>query len=309
MRAVLLVNKRSGRGRAAARAAALAEALRARGWSAASVDIGAPATDVHAACRGSDALLAVGGDGTVRGALPFALKHAVPLGILPTGTENLAARALGFPGAPRDLADAVAAGRRRAVDCGRANLLPFLVMASVGLDADIVWRVHQTRRGAIRRWAYLGAALGLLRGWRAPTLRVTADGQRVFTGPGMLVVANCAAYAGGLDPVRGADPADGHLDYTVLPALGAADAARWAVRLARAGWSGEGAVRGSARRVVADIAPASALQADGDPIGEVRAASLAAEVAPGALRLVDARAVMGAQELPEQVQELPIERR
>lgn len=309
MRAVLLVNGRSGRGRGNALAATLARALREHEWEAERVEIGAPDADVHAMCRGAGALLVVGGDGSVRSALPWALKHGVPLGILPTGTENLAARTFGFEGVPEALAAAVAAQRHRRVDCGRANLQPFLVMASVGMDADIVLRVHQTRKGTIRRWTYVRAALGLMGGWRAPVLRVTADGERVFAGPGVLVVANCAAYAAGLDPVREADPADGLLSFTVLPAVGAADVARWAVRLASRSWKGAGAVQGSARRVVADLSPPSAVQADGDPLGDLRLGSLTAEVTAGALALVEMRHSRDPQELPEEVQVLPTPRR
>ncbi|MCK6040246.1 acylglycerol kinase family protein, partial [Klebsiella quasipneumoniae] len=48
----------------------------------------------EAAARGADALLVVGGDGTVQTVLRTVHSHQLPLGILPAGTGNDAARML-----------------------------------------------------------------------------------------------------------------------------------------------------------------------------------------------------------------------
>src|ERR1700684_1340275 len=54
-----------------------------------------------AALDGADLVVAVGGDGTVRGCAEGVASTGVPLGIVPHGTANLLARTLGIPGHPR----------------------------------------------------------------------------------------------------------------------------------------------------------------------------------------------------------------
>ena len=53
-----------------------------------------------AALDGADLVVAVGGDGTVRGCAEGLAGTGVPLGIVPHGTANLLARTLRRPGAP-----------------------------------------------------------------------------------------------------------------------------------------------------------------------------------------------------------------
>jgi len=54
-----------------------------------------------AALDGVDIVVAVGGDGTVRGCAEGLAGTGVPLGIVPHGTANLLARSLGVPVHPR----------------------------------------------------------------------------------------------------------------------------------------------------------------------------------------------------------------
>ena len=58
-----------------------------------------------AALDGADLVVAVGGDGTVRGCAEGLAGTGVPLGIVPHGTANLLARTLRLPGHPRAALD------------------------------------------------------------------------------------------------------------------------------------------------------------------------------------------------------------
>jgi diacylglycerol kinase (ATP) len=59
----------------------------------------------HAAgCGRFDAVVAAGGDGTVRDAAEGLIGHSTPLGIIPTGTGNVFAREIGLPFLPDRLA-------------------------------------------------------------------------------------------------------------------------------------------------------------------------------------------------------------
>ena len=69
---------------------------------------------------GCVAAVAAGGDGTVGAVATHAVGADLPLGILPMGTANDVARALGLPLAPETAAAVIASGEPRAIDAGQA---------------------------------------------------------------------------------------------------------------------------------------------------------------------------------------------
>src|SRR5262249_31037101 len=87
-----------GAARVAARGAAAATAA---GWGWLMLEPSAgepgPALARQAAAAGAGLIFAVGGDGTVRACAQALASTAIPLAIVPRGTANLAARALGVP--------------------------------------------------------------------------------------------------------------------------------------------------------------------------------------------------------------------
>lgn len=111
------------------------------------------------ACRamrdGADVVVAFGGDGTVNevvnGVLTDGVHTGVPLvAIVPAGSTNVFARALGLPNDPIEatavLLDALSANRSRAVNLGRADERWFLFGAGFGFDAAVIAAVEQARR-------------------------------------------------------------------------------------------------------------------------------------------------------------------
>lgn len=111
------------------------------------------------ACRamrdGVDVVVALGGDGTVNevvnGLLTDGVHRQVPaLGVVPGGSTNVFARALGLPADPVEatsvLIDAMATRRSRRVGLGRADDRWFLFTAGLGYDAAVVAAVEAHRR-------------------------------------------------------------------------------------------------------------------------------------------------------------------
>ncbi|MEV7212839.1 diacylglycerol kinase family protein [Kitasatospora cineracea] len=109
-----------------------------------------------------DLVVALGGDGTVNEVVNGLLTHGpgerVPrLAVVPGGSTNVFARALGLPNDPVEatgaLLDALAGRRERAIGLGKAltDGLPdrwFTFTAGLGFDAGVVGRVeHQRRAG------------------------------------------------------------------------------------------------------------------------------------------------------------------
>src|SRR5688500_830671 len=125
----VLVSPAAGRGRARAVGGSVVDALREAGLRPRVL----PATTVAEAQRqgaeavagGTGALVAVGGDGAVDAALPAVAGARTPLAVVPAGTGNDLALALGIPRDPmvsaRAAAEDLLAGRVRTIDAGRTS--------------------------------------------------------------------------------------------------------------------------------------------------------------------------------------------
>ena len=115
-------------------------------------------------CRGLgrrdwDVVVVVGGDGTVHEAVNGLLgpvdgqvrdpRELPVLAVIPTGSANVFARALGFPPDPvtaaRMLAGLMRSELRRTICLGTWNDRWFAVNAGFGMDADVIARVHDAR--------------------------------------------------------------------------------------------------------------------------------------------------------------------
>ncbi|WP_433230500.1 diacylglycerol/lipid kinase family protein [Actinomadura formosensis] len=118
----------------------------------------------QAAVDGYDVVIALGGDGTVNEAVNGLLADGpsadLPaLAVLPSGSANVFARALGLPGDPIGattvVLEALRAGRYRTVGLGTAchpggTERYFTFCAGVGLDAEVVREVERRRHAGSR---------------------------------------------------------------------------------------------------------------------------------------------------------------
>ncbi|HEX2051022.1 MAG TPA: diacylglycerol kinase family protein [Actinomycetota bacterium] len=104
--------------------------------------------------RGFDAVLAFGGDGTVNEVAQGLVGTDVALGIVPGGSTNVLARAVGVPRDPVEatafVASRLRSGTRRRIGVGRLDDRYFLFSAGMGLDAEVVRRVEQDPEGKRR---------------------------------------------------------------------------------------------------------------------------------------------------------------
>lgn len=107
-----------------------------------------------AVVAGVEAVVVLGGDGTVNEAANGLVGSATALAVLPGGSTNVFARTIGFPRQPvpaaRTLVAALAARSIRRIGVGQAGTRCFLFHAGVGYDAAVVQRVEQ--RGEWKRW-------------------------------------------------------------------------------------------------------------------------------------------------------------
>jgi YegS/Rv2252/BmrU family lipid kinase len=222
----LVVNPAAGQGRSARILPAVLGPLAAAG---ASVRVRESASLAHAATVAAEAagqgeaVVAVGGDGTVGRLAAVVADAGGVFGIVPAGRGNDFARTLSIPTQPARAAAVLVTGQRRVVDLigVRAGDGPELVVAGsvylgvISEGAEIV-RASRLTFGGL---AYQLAGLRALRAWQRATFAVDLGTGAGPNGgfPGFAVlVANSAFLAGGKRGAPAADAADGLLDVITV---------------------------------------------------------------------------------------------
>lgn len=203
----------------------------------------------EAAADGIDLVVAVGGDGTVRGCAEALADTGVPLGIVPLGTGNLLARTMRIPSHPGEALDIAlapeaarspvagyphgdphgarrthwgrhpqGAGQPRAVtrriDLATADGAPFTAMAGMGLDAAVVAATRLKHQFGWLAYALSGAAH-----LADPPARFTIrldDGPPIVRTARSVVVGNSGLLPGGFSLLPDARLDDGLLDVAIL---------------------------------------------------------------------------------------------
>lgn len=254
-------------------------------------------------------IIVAGGDGTVRTVAEAVQRSGTPLALLPAGTGNLLARSLGLPLNDPERSVAVAfTGLTRTVDLavadledeeGRRSVRVFLVMAGIGLDAEMAQNTSAQAKKNLGWLAYVTPIARSIIANRLFHLDYRVDGGHTrSTRAHTVIVGNCGTLTSNMLLIPAARIDDGLLDVVMLRPKG------------RFGWAGIGTwltVQGIAHRSrfgrsVFRLAPGlralayaqgrqfdvrfespHAVELDGDGFGLVTRARIT--VRPGALRL------------------------
>ena len=146
-----------------------------------------------AASQAADAIVAAGGDGTVRSVAAGIAGTNVPAGVIPLGTGNVLKYELGLPSGAEAIARVLRDGPVLKVRAGLVNGQIFLLMVGAGFDGRIVAALDHTAKRRFGRLAYAGPiARGLIA--KPQQFDVVADGTRYRAA--WVVVTNAAHYAG-----------------------------------------------------------------------------------------------------------------
>lgn len=164
-----------------------------------------------------DLMVVAGGDGTLNFAVN-AMKAKgldIPLGVIPAGTANDFAGALGMSRNPLEAARQIASGRVERVDCGRVNGLYFVNIFSFGIFTTTSQRTPDARKHRIGKLAYLIEGIKEVRSLHGVPLEVEADGER-FDIQSLLALIFNGRTAGGFHLTRRASIKDGKFDCLLL---------------------------------------------------------------------------------------------
>ncbi|HTM40908.1 MAG TPA: diacylglycerol kinase family protein, partial [Terriglobales bacterium] len=198
----------------------------------------APGTEVTLAENltqtAADVVLLLGGDGTVQRHLADLVRAQIPLLVIPAGSANDFARALGL----RTRAEALRAWEKflaggnnvRRVDLGvmefqgTTNSAYFSCAVGAGVDAEVAQQANSLPRWLRAHGGYFVAAIPALLRFRARRITITAtqpDGTRTISEPGILAAAaNAPWYGHGMRIAPEAELDDGLLEFCFVREVG-----------------------------------------------------------------------------------------
>lgn len=288
----LLLNPHSGKGRTVEHAPRLVSAFERRNV-ACELLVGesrADAVDLarKAVANGVDALVAVGGDGTVNTALQAVGESDTPLGIISMGTGNDSATLLDLPTRdPEGAVDVICRFHQRAVDVGSVVTADghrqyFLGVLSAGFDALVNERANAMTwpKGTAR---YILAMLAELRVYRTNDFAMTLDGSPLGGPTALVAVGNGVTYGGGMRVCEGARIDDGLLQLTWVHDGTRSQFLRFFPKVYSGTHIEEDLVTQHAARRVRIEAAGQVAYADGDRMGEL---PIDIEVHPSGLRVL-----------------------
>ncbi|NIZ89671.1 diacylglycerol/lipid kinase family protein [Kineococcus rubinsiae] len=257
---------------------------------------------------GVDLVIAAGGDGTVRLVAETLAEHGTTLALLPSGTGNLLARNmdLTLDDVEHSLHTAFN-GRNRPIDLGHIEIRrtdgtvdehSFLVMAGLGIDAEMLAATDEELKAKVGWLAYVKAIATALRATNTSRLQYRLDdGPLKRLRAHTVIVGNCGTLTGNILLLPDAALDDGLFDVLLLSPEGIG---HWLQILGKV-FIENGIIRRTplkhlvgrrhvealnyvtAQTVSVTLAEAQQIELDGDHLG--RATGFRTRVRPGAITI------------------------
>jgi diacylglycerol kinase family enzyme len=238
----------------------------------------------------------VGGDGTVHQLLPEILRGGHTLGLVPFGSGNDTARAMGLLDlSPRDALKHALQAPAQAIDIAFADTdtgisTPFISSLAVGFDAAIALRAHKAPKWLIGLPRYLYATFLELGALKRNEVSLIIDDEVVPEAPRLFTsVLNTATFGSGMPAVPHARVNDGELNLLIAGEFGRMGALLMLPRLLMGNHLSHPRVQTRAFKTLTISSPAALpLAADGEPLPLPRseAKRIQVRVAPAAIRFV-----------------------
>ncbi len=202
----------------------------------------AEALAAEAADRGTDVVIACGGDGTLNEVVNGLDGRDTPVGVVPLGTANDFARQTGIPEDADHAMDVILRHKPVRIDTASMNGRRFLNVSTGGVGAEATQQTPAETKESLGPLAY---AITAVRKWA-----VNSPRHATFMSAGFGLDADFLAFAVGSTRVTGggtmmtpdASVTDGLLDLCVIEAMSRRDFARLSLRVKRGEHVGLGGV-------------------------------------------------------------------
>lgn len=229
--------------------------------------------------EGLEGVIVVGGDGLVHLAIQELANSDIPLLVIPAGTGNDFARALGLPlDNPELILETSSSREPIRVDLGEVNDRYFAAILSTGFDSVVNERANRMKwiRGQIK---YTLAILLELPFFKPRSYKFSVDSLNFASDAMLIAIANSSSYGGGMLVAPDADFDDQIFDIVILGPVSKIEFLKVFPKVFSGSHITHPAVkvlRGKKIKVEAE----AVAYADGERIGDL---PITAEVAPHAL--------------------------
>ncbi len=240
----------------------------------------------EAAKAGVDAVVVYGGDGTVTEAAAGLVGTEVPLAILPGGTANAIALALGIPTDLEAAAALLASDELalRQVDMGRIGDKHFLIAVGIGIPGELAENADREAKDRLGFLAYAFSSIQAVRTVEAVQYTITVDGEQRQTQGVTCLIANGGNFGiPGLNLEQMIDMGDGLLDVLVIRRADVQAIVSLAASVVRQDESIAPLEHWRGRKIEVVAEPRQAIQADGEVL---EPGPITAHLLPSAVRFV-----------------------
>lgn len=203
MKVKVLINPKAGRGRGQVVQAAIEQELINR-----KIDYVLETTQVNqekvveqtqSCINGNyDLIIVAGGDGTINQVVNGIAGYNIPLGVIPCGTGNDFAAALGMPRDPVAALLEILAGEQRHIDLCKVNDRYYVGTVGAGFDGQVAYTVNHHfsfMRGMI---VYLLGVFWSMVSFKNYPFRITIDGKSQDFKGILVAINNAKTYGGGI---------------------------------------------------------------------------------------------------------------
>ena len=237
-------------------------------------DVGANTIAAEACAQGANAIFVAGGDGTVSTAATALVGTNTPIGVIPRGTANALASALGLPDTIEAACQTILGGATRVIDTAQCNGLPMVLLAGIGFEAETIKKANRQAKDHLGALAYLLAGLQEWRELSSFEAEIETEDEVISLTASALTVANAAPPTSFLaQGPAGVIFDDGLLDLTVVAPAGRTGAIAAAYHLLRTALNQSAATDRNdigylrTRRVIIRTNPPQKVVLDGEIIG------------------------------------------
>lgn len=165
-------------------------------------------------------VIAIGGDGLVNLCLQYLARSGITLGVIPAGTGNDFARAVGVNGlSVNKIFDLYTKSDPAEIDLGlvksQSSERWFVQVLSTGFDAEVNSRANKIRwpKGKSK---YTIATVRTLAKFRPITYEIEMDGHKFSQSAMLFTIANGETYGGGMRICPGASNSDGIFELLLV---------------------------------------------------------------------------------------------
>jgi diacylglycerol kinase (ATP) len=164
----------------------------------------------------AELVIVSGGDGTISAVAPALVKTPKILGIIPRGTANAFATALGIPSDIPAACNVIINGTTRLIDTAECNDRTLILLAGVGFEAETVERANRKEKNQWGVLAYLLAGIQQLDRQELFEAKIEIADEIFHWRAGAITIANVAPSTSVLAQGFGlVIPDDGLLEVTI----------------------------------------------------------------------------------------------